>query len=152
MVNAGIDVSACPGTTVQLNAAGAASYSWTTGAGTATMVVDPPTTTQFMVEGTGTNGCIARSAYTVSVDACLGISSRDRGQFRIFPNPSSGECFADAPTAGVITVVNSMGQTILQAQVAPGISRLNLAGAANGLYVIFFDNAGIRYRMNIVKQ
>ena len=55
----------CLGTTTTLTASGASTYSWNTGANTATVTLSPTVTTSYTVTGTDVNNCKAKNTQTV---------------------------------------------------------------------------------------
>ncbi len=72
LANAGQDKIICPGDTIQLNASGGVSYSWSA---TGNPISDnyvpnpkvfPQVTTTFFVNTTDTNGCVGKSSITIS--------------------------------------------------------------------------------------
>ena len=66
-VSAGADVTTCAGSSVTLTAGGASTYSWQSGASTAsTYIVSPSTTTTYTVTGT-LNGCTNSDQVVVTV-------------------------------------------------------------------------------------
>lgn len=65
--DAGRGDTVCAGTSVILNASGGISYSWSTGASTASVTVTPIFTTTYTVTVTNTTGCTATDDVTVSV-------------------------------------------------------------------------------------
>jgi gliding motility-associated-like protein len=72
VINASKDTAFCPGTSFQLNATGAASYSWSPAAGLsnasiANPVATPAATTQYTVTGTTASGCTAKDSITLTV-------------------------------------------------------------------------------------
>jgi hypothetical protein len=71
-VNAGSNVSICPGIPTTLGASGASTYTWTpstglTGANTATPSANPATTQTYTATGTDANGCQNTDQVTVTV-------------------------------------------------------------------------------------
>ena len=63
----------CEGTSIQLNAIGAATYSWTQGTtlnnpAIANPVATPTSSTQYIVTGTTMNGCIAKDTVDISIN------------------------------------------------------------------------------------
>jgi PKD repeat protein len=60
--------SMCDGSSATLTAAGASTYSWSTGATTSSITVSPTTTTAYTVTGTAANGCTSTSNATVTVN------------------------------------------------------------------------------------
>lgn len=67
IVSAGANQVICQGQSIDLTANGATTYSWNTGANTASINVSPSTTTTYTVTGT-TNGCSASAQVTVTVN------------------------------------------------------------------------------------
>lgn len=73
-VNAGADVAICYGSSTQLQAAGANTYSWSPAASlndpsVANPIATPTSTTLYTVTGTDANGCVNTSQVTVTVRA-----------------------------------------------------------------------------------
>jgi hypothetical protein len=62
------NASVCVGTSTILNVSGANTYSWTTGATTASMSVSPTTTTTYSVTGTSLNNCSSTQTVAVTVN------------------------------------------------------------------------------------
>lgn len=69
-----ISASICAGATATLNASGAASYSWNTGANTASILVSPSSTTVYTVTGTSAAGCAKTTTASVTVGSAPAIS------------------------------------------------------------------------------
>ena len=74
LVNAGPDVTVCVGGTATLTATGASTYSWSTGATTASINVSPASTTTYTVTGTSL-GCAATDAVTITVSGAAAINA-----------------------------------------------------------------------------
>jgi hypothetical protein len=62
----------CPGQSTTLAVSGADSYSWNTGASTASIVVSPAATTTYVATGTLSTGCTANAEATVTVSSDAG--------------------------------------------------------------------------------
>ena len=60
--------SVCLGNSTNLTASGATTYSWNTGATTASIVATPTANTTYTAIGTGTNGCVGMAMQTVTVN------------------------------------------------------------------------------------
>jgi gliding motility-associated-like protein len=70
--DAGLDVSICPNSSIQLNATGATSYSWSPAAGLnnpniSNPVANPVATTTYVVTGTNAAGCVLNDTIVVTV-------------------------------------------------------------------------------------
>jgi hypothetical protein len=59
----------CDNTQEVLTASGAISYTWNTGANTASVVITPTVTSIYTVTGTNADGCVAMTQYTMNVNA-----------------------------------------------------------------------------------
>lgn len=73
-INAGPDVTVCAGVSTTLTATGGTTYSWNTGATTASISVAPAVTTTYTVTGTAL-GCTATDAVTVTVAGSAAINA-----------------------------------------------------------------------------
>lgn len=77
----------CAGESATLTAGGAATYSWTTGAAVASVVISPTVNTTYTVTGIDACGS-GTAAITMSVSACTGIASNgEMLNANIYPNP-----------------------------------------------------------------
>jgi hypothetical protein len=74
-VSAGADQTVCPGTATNLTATGGATYLWSTGATTPTVVVSPTATTAYSVLVTDAAGCSVRDTVVVSVLQVSGVQA-----------------------------------------------------------------------------
>ena len=70
----------CAGSATSISATGATSYSWNTGATTASINVTPTVTTTYSVTGT-TSGCTATTTSTVTVNATPNATSNNTGPY-----------------------------------------------------------------------
>lgn len=66
VANAGVDQTVCSGQSATLTATGGSTYSWNTGANTASITVTPSSTTTYTVTATSTNGCTASDKVIVN--------------------------------------------------------------------------------------
>jgi hypothetical protein len=87
-VNAGSDTTVCANDfPISLTATGnATSYSWNTGANTATTTITAAGT--YTVTGT-LNGCSSTDNVVVISDPCAGIEENQELTFQLYPNPSN---------------------------------------------------------------
>jgi len=100
------DTTICSGNSVQLNATGGSSYSWTPSAGLsnpniANPIATPSTTTQYIVNSTS-SGCSLSDTVNITVNPSSGLSA----SLFISPSPSTAVCngsnvlFTATPTNG----------------------------------------------------
>lgn len=67
IINAGTNLTACPGAPVTLTASGGTSYIWSSGGTTASTSVTPTAQTNYIVTGTDVNGCVNTDTIMVSL-------------------------------------------------------------------------------------
>lgn len=67
--NAGKDVAICNGKSTSLTATGGGTYAWSNNVATATNVVSPTKTTEYIVTVTNTNSCTSKDTVVVTVNA-----------------------------------------------------------------------------------
>jgi hypothetical protein len=80
----------CAGQSATLNAAGAGTYSWSSGGSGSSIVISPSVTTTYTVTGTQ-SGCSGTVAVTQNVSACTGLNGiTSHTGIKIYPNPNNG--------------------------------------------------------------
>jgi len=87
----------------------------------------------YTVKVTDSHGCSGTSvAYTVT-GSISGISETSATDIQIYPNPLSTIVHIKAPAKINVTILNMVGQVVLEQQNATDI---NMSGMANGIYII----------------
>ncbi|MBI3501021.1 MAG: PKD domain-containing protein [Bacteroidetes bacterium] len=112
-VSASPSATICSGTTITLTASGAASYSWSTGATTASIVDSPTANTTYTVTGTNSSGCTKTTTKAVVVSSPT---------VNVSVSPSTTICTGGTITltaSGVSTYSWSGGQTTASISDAP---------------------------------
>ncbi len=106
----------CAGQNVTISASGANTYTWATGATSATLSAHPNFSFTYTVQGTGSNGCVGKSVFTQSVNACLNIISHNvSSEIVAYPNPCHGKfnLALDTPQGSYsLQIYNVMGQMV----------------------------------------
>jgi len=145
--------------TARLTASGAATYSWSTGALTASISVSPTITTSYTVIGTGTNTCLNKAVVVQTVKVCTGIfeSGLSEERFLIVPNPNEGvfKIVANFISENQnVKIYNSLGQMILSQSYENSESMsIDFSTQAAGIYVIrIFENGELKSVSKVIKH
>lgn len=143
---------ACIGDEVILQAAGADTFTWSSGALTATAAVYPLANTVYTVTGINSAGCKASFTMTQSVDACAGIveAGFNRSQLLVYPNPGTGVVHIQSTTDLRCHLTNELGQTLRLLELNAGNGRLiTVDDLAPGLYFLTAgsDKAYLHYKI-----
>ncbi len=138
----------CTGQTATLTAGGASTYTWSTTATTASIVISPTVTTSYTVIGTATNGCANIAVSTQSVTTCAGgiaeVSSNRSGLI-VYPNPNNGS-FVIEPnntTKQTVQIYDVTGKLVLT-QTINGKTTIDAGSLNEGIYNIsLLNNEGV---------
>ena len=139
-----------------MTASGAATYSWNTGATTTVIVVSPSVTTNYTVNGLGTNGCTNIATITQLVSGCVGIQTNNSQQLAIsiYPNPSNGEFTVELANglSKAINVTDITGRIVLTTTSVLDNVTINISTLVNGIYFIKVISNNKAEVIKIVKQ
>jgi hypothetical protein len=142
--------------TATLTATGATTYTWSTSTSGSTIAVSPSVTASYTVTGTDANGCENTAIITQSVSTCAGITEYISGSgVSVYPNPNNGiftVYIQNATNTTTISVINVLGQVVLNKQAAEEKTLLNLQELENGIYFININNGLSKQTIKIVKQ
>jgi hypothetical protein len=144
----------CSGESVTLSAAGATSYSWSTGATTSSVIVTPTTSTTYTVIGT-TTGCSSSTTIVQNVNTCTGIDVANNSEmYSVYPNPNNGMFNVELKTIGTdakVIIYNELGQVVYDAPVVMGVNAIKLSNFATGLYQLnIISGSTVKYRTKLV--
>ncbi len=130
----------CIGGNAIITANGAASYTWSTGANSNSIVITPSVNTTYTVTGEGVNGCISSASITQSVSICTNIDNLSNvdQQFiiLIYPNPNNGSFTIELTSDSKIFIVNTLGQELINTTLNSGNNQINLNNVASGIYFV----------------
>ncbi len=167
IVDAGVDTSICIGDTIQLNATGAATYTWIPNSNInnpniANPFVFPTTTSTYFVTGTDTNGCINMDSViitvntlpiittsndtTVCIGTCTQLNAAGGTNYSWLPGGSLSDSTISNPVACptnavtyIVTVTDS-NSCIDTASISIGINPLPLIDAGPDLWLCSGDS------------
>lgn len=130
----------CKGETGTLTVSGASTYTWSGGSNSASLVINPASTSVYTVTGSDANNCVGSSAFTQSVSACVGLNhaGQDENFIKLFPNPTHGKLTMQSGFEGKknICVYNETGDLILQLKTEEQEEHLDLTAFAKGIYYV----------------
>ena len=129
----------CRGESMLLTANSADTYSWSNGALTPTIVISPTTNVSYTVTGTNTlTGCVNTKTISISVNVCTGIeqTTLSGNEFKLYPNPNSGEFFVEVSQSTEFKVFNSLGQIVIEKLLTEGKNEINFSSVAKGVYFV----------------
>jgi hypothetical protein len=156
------ELSACEGETATLMASASGTLSWYTnstggtsiGTGSAfvTPTLSPGSYTYYAEAETCAPGEL-RTAFTLTVDACTGLSSIKFAEgFKLYPNPNKGYFVIESATEGEIVVTNVIGQVVHNQKHSGGISEIDLNHVTHGVYLVRFTGIQHTYNVKILKE
>ena len=132
----------CKGEKRIYTVSGASSYTWhTTGVNTTTISLTTPTiTTTYSVSGvlSGTNSCVSKKTFTLTVAKCTGIESATEADqsFVFYPNPSDGKISVESSYDVRIRILDKSGIIVLERSLESGNHDLDISSFSNGIYSI----------------
>lgn len=136
----------CSGQTATLSVSGANTYSWNTGATTASISISPTITTTYSIQGINTSSCMNTATITQSVSTCTGLNNlnkNDSYEFNIYPNPTNGELTVSLNYLNENTfmdVFNNLGQVIYHKKISNLNTTIDLKEYVEGVYFIKITN------------
>lgn len=145
----------CKGNSATLTASGAGSYTWNTGASSASVVVSPTSTAIYTV--TGANGtCVANKTAAITVNNCTGIADLAADYaLSVYPNPFNDQ-LSFSISAGEhlkVTLSDALGKVVytgtLSAESKETISTSDLPA---GLYILTLHDNGNQVSKKLIKR
>jgi PKD repeat protein len=142
----------CIGKPVTLAAAGAASYTWSTGQQLSQITVTPQGLTGYTVTGSSAiANCKSTAIMQVTASLCTGLEEQLQIPVSVFPNPFTSELnvHTGIEWEGRVVVTDLAGRIVASSTYAGEQLRLDLGGLSAGVYFLeLFDG---NYRMVVHK-
>lgn len=102
---------------------------------------------------TDANGCPNSATQAITVDACTGIREYAASPISVYPNPSTGVLTIESnSSANIVTVFNTIGETVMAQQMNTSRLVLDLSAQTNGIYFVQVTNANGTYFEKVVLQ
>ncbi|MEX2596514.1 MAG: T9SS type A sorting domain-containing protein, partial [Salibacteraceae bacterium] len=168
LVNLGSDTIICTddfSPSVTLDAGeGYLSYDWSTNDTTQTIVINDGGL--YKVTVSNAPGCFGSDAILVVYDTCVNVTIdepgiAEKGRMVVYPNPNRGEFTVEAQGLpyGVydLSLMNASGQLVLDKKVTikentDSKTRINVEHTPRGVYLLIFENDGLRYDQRVIIQ
>ena len=145
----------CVGESGTLSVNGANNYTWSVvnQPTTNVLVINPAVTTVYTVTGLDNNGCMNVATYTQAVQNCDAIPEiGQKISVSIYPNPGSGLYTVNHSNRITISVFNSIGELIICESHEAGLSKMDLSGRANGIYIVRVEEGNHIQFVKIIKE
>jgi hypothetical protein len=137
------------GHSVQLTAAGADTYLWSTGETTESIIVSPIMDTTYSVTGFSQYGC-STTAY-INVRVSHGREeTTDNGRIILYPNPARNKVEIYIPFIDEVEIINLLGKGIEHINANHEAVLLDVSDYANGVYLIHVKQANNNYYKKLV--
>ena len=147
-VNAGSDTTVCANDfPISLTATGnATSYSWNTGANTATTTITAAGT--YTVTGT-LNGCSSTDNVVVISDPCAGIEENQELTFQLYPNPSNAviNITSNSDEQFDYSIFSMDGKLMLVGVMNNGVTSISVNQYAPGKYFVKIGSKVIAFEV-----
>jgi uncharacterized repeat protein (TIGR03803 family) len=153
-----IDTFVClgAGDTSTFHAIGANTYTWSTGATTASFTFAPTVAgiTTYTVTGTNVNGCKNMATVTQTVSTCgAGIEkySANNNEITVYPNPNNGSfVVTTTENTSAIMVTDILGNELLSVTPNGTTTNINLNAQPSGVYFIRVMANGVQTVKRII--
>jgi hypothetical protein len=147
----------CIGQATVLTASGANTYSWNTGATTASILVSPSVTTSYTTTGTSSvTGCSGITVTNLVVSSCAGVTNIENEieGLSIYPNPSNGNFTIELNNGKTkqIVITDNTGKMIKTMSTKDDVINVSLDQFANGIYHVKVESNNATKVVKISKQ
>lgn len=129
---------------------GANTYTWNTLVNTASISVSPSITTVYSFTGTGINGCVQNSSFTLEVHECLILEEESGHQLflEVYPNPSTEHCFIIKAKEGLNAYLYGAEGTLLKQFIIE--SDVKICDLLAGSYFLLVEKNNLRISKKII--
>jgi hypothetical protein len=155
-VSSSVSNTICVGQSLNLSAAGANSYTWSTGATSQSISVSPTVSTVYTVSTTYSAGCTDSRTFNVTVNVCTGLNETEfaTNSVCIFPNPAKEQLNISLNNIALIgknyTITNALGQVMATGVFNKQTMELTIQQFSSGLYQLNID--GLQENYKFIKE
>jgi len=146
----------CTGDEAVLTAAGAATYSWNSGAAflqTGNPLTITAVPASYTVRGTDVNGCVGTAFLALNVSECTSLREENSVfQVKIYPNPASNLVnVQSAGNSAAFHLFDLTGRALLKGTCTDGHGTFNVSDLPAGVYMFRLDD-GSAPPVRIIKE
>jgi len=142
----------CKGEKRVYTASGATSYVWSNNLTTATVALNPTTSTVINVTGTSGN-CSTTKSFSITVEPCTDIISYGHeNEITLFPSPFTNELHLHTNTTGELVLTDYSGKVIFTKTLTAGDSNISTSELPAGIYFTTFTTSNGVSRGKVMKQ
>ena len=140
------------GESVLLTASGADRYMWSNGVDVPSWRAYPTETTTYGVTG-WIGGCSASASKTITVSGSVSIAQIESARVRIYPNPASNSFVVQAEGMRRISLLNVLGQHIMEINATQSVQTINVSTLPKGVYMVRIEmtNGGMSTKKVVLK-
>lgn len=143
----------CSGSSINLKASGASSYTWNSSVTASSITVSPLLSTSYTVVGTSSVGCVNIQSVNLEINACLALAEQQLvNDSFIYPNPTKDKLSIQTSVDAEIVLINNLGELILETKFLAGENSLDLSHLATGVYFMTLRSETSYQRFKVVKM
>jgi hypothetical protein len=147
----------CKGDSTLLSVSGALSYTFTAGnfsvvPASGNISVMPDSNTVYQVAGESAYGCVNTRTLLVQVDACTGVTQSRIAGFRIHPNPTTGAFYVNTDQPALLTLLNDLGQVVMQKQLDAGRNTIEGELLTRGIYFVVITSGDSVEKAKLIRH
>ena len=147
----------CEGESSTLTATGALNYTWSTGATTSSISVNPAVSATYTVFGLDTYGCGDTTFFSQSVVPCTNLSEGEVGVFtlNIYPNPGNGHFKINVDNLSGnlnMLIYTSLGEKAAELEIDKKSVLFDLSYLSTGVYYyVCYENSKMKCFGKLIK-
>lgn len=132
----------CTGQSLELNATGAASYTWSTGANSNSITVSPNTSNYYFVSGINAQGCANTDSCLVNVSNCFNSTNEilsNANKINVYPNPTAMSLIISIVENSLVTgiIYDVSGKIVYDKfKMLPGDNQVDISSLNAGSYIL----------------
>jgi hypothetical protein len=143
----------CASESVSLTVTGANLYIWSNGLVTASVVIQPTTTTQYSLTGINQVGCKGYTVITQNVSKCTSLPPDVfKPEWQVYPNPMDSYLNIEASADEMnIEIWDSVGRLVYSINKVSGVYNLSTQELPGGVYIVKLSTSTDMQTFRVIK-